>query len=872
MGVRRLIVGVLSLALLCAALLPTASSGGVASAASGEVVAASGMSARTDGEWLVWVEGSGEPFDASARLWARRVDGGDPFLLTDSQNARGWPAIDRGVVVWLENRPTRECPFCRAAIVGRDLATGSEFVVASSVVLGALYQPSISGNLVVWATADTVWVRDIVSMSPPEVVALTNGESCYQRFAPVVSGDRVAWMECYEPEVPNPDAYPNYRIVTKRIGEPSAAVAIDEPGNPTGFDLDGDRLVVAGTFGDITLVDLASDTRRVVGQGRRPALDGEVVVWEAPQDGRVDLAAYDVLASKPMSVVTDWPVNLRPDVADGVLVWQQPDADFGGPDRPGPLRVASVRDLLVAPAEGTWITTIKSAGATVATDGQWVVWTQLSSADLHGPTAIYGARLLERQPFPIATGPGSAELIGIDDGVVVWRELTTWADGCPANLCLSILSKDLRSGAVTKIDTAQGDATLPMGWHVYRSGHLVYVEQHEGEWRLMRRDLPTGNDPVLLTTLPDALNDPSGVTHLSSLAFDGQRIAWSITNGPAPPLVSGSSTVFTMLIGDTSPVIVTEGAPVTSVAVAGDAVIYREAASGAIVARSATDGTRAPLGESDSGWITGDGGIVFWQERGRGVVGVDLASWSRFDAPGAPIWFTLQDGTIVWDAPAGEDFREVHAASIRPLLPGAPRPEPATDPNVTWHPETGHGVGWGFRAFWEANGGLPVFGHPLTDEYTQALNEGAGRPAQFFERQRLEWHAENVGTPYEVLLGRLGAELLARQGRDWREMPQADSSAAHYQPATGHAIDERFWVYWSSHGLDLGDASVSFRESLALFGYPLTEPIMETNSDGDTVLTQYFERAVFEWHPDNPPEWQVLLRRLGAEEVARRGW
>src|SRR5690606_20453767 len=111
-----------------------------------------------------------------------------------------------------------------------------------------------------------------------------------------------------------------------------------------------------------------------------------------------------------------------------------------------------------------------------------------------------------------------------------------------------------------------------------------------------------------------------------------------------------------------------------------------EAASGAIVARSATDGTRAPLGESDSGWITGDGGIVFWQERGRGVVGVDLASWSRFEAPGAPIWFTLQDGTIVWDAPAGEDFREVHAASIRPLLPGAPRPEPATDPNVTWHP------------------------------------------------------------------------------------------------------------------------------------------------------------------------------------------
>ena len=31
-----------------------------------------------------------------------------------------------------------------------------------------------------------------------------------------------------------------------------------------------------------------------------------------------------------------------------------------------------------------------------------------------------------------------------------------------------------------------------------------------------------------------------------------------------------------------------------------------------------------------------------------------------------------------------------------------------------------------------------------------------------------------------------------------------------------------------------------------------------------------FERAVFEYHPENPPEWQVLLRRIGAEALARR--
>jgi hypothetical protein len=48
--------------------------------------------------------------------------------------------------------------------------------------------------------------------------------------------------------------------------------------------------------------------------------------------------------------------------------------------------------------------------------------------------------------------------------------------------------------------------------------------------------------------------------------------------------------------------------------------------------------------------------------------------------------------------------------------------------------------------------------------------------------------------------------------------------------------------------------------------------MLETNADGHTVVTQYFERAVFEHHPDNSVEWRVLLRRLGAEALDQRGW
>lgn len=179
---------------------------------------------------------------------------------------------------------------------------------------------------------------------------------------------------------------------------------------------------------------------------------------------------------------------------------------------------------------------------------------------------------------------------------------------------------------------------------------------------------------------------------------------------------------------------------------------------------------------------------------------------------------------------------------------------------------TGFSICNEFLDFWNANGGLEVFGYPLTDAHDE-VNPDTGQTllVQYFERQRFELHPENAGTVYNVLFGRLGAQTLEMQGRDWMTFPKADSGADHYFEVTGHAIAPQFWGYWSSHGLDYGDEGISLRESLLLFGYPISEPAMETNSDGDTVLTQWFERAVFEYHPNNEDQYKVLLRRVGAE-------
>jgi hypothetical protein len=181
-------------------------------------------------------------------------------------------------------------------------------------------------------------------------------------------------------------------------------------------------------------------------------------------------------------------------------------------------------------------------------------------------------------------------------------------------------------------------------------------------------------------------------------------------------------------------------------------------------------------------------------------------------------------------------------------------------PGGRFFPETGHTVGGRFLQFWQSNGGLAVFGYPLTEQVQEN-----GRAVQYFERQRFELHPQNA-RPYDVLLGRLGAELLGGT-----PAPSTRSPGCVYFAITQHNVCDqrgtaRFLTYWRTHGLEFdGRRGKSEAESLALFGYPLTEAYDYTNSSGQTVLAQWFERARFEWHPNNPEPYKVLLGRLGAE-------
>jgi hypothetical protein len=169
--------------------------------------------------------------------------------------------------------------------------------------------------------------------------------------------------------------------------------------------------------------------------------------------------------------------------------------------------------------------------------------------------------------------------------------------------------------------------------------------------------------------------------------------------------------------------------------------------------------------------------------------------------------------------------------------------------------------------FWEQQGGLPVFGYPIGPEHQEQSSAGP-LTVQLFERARLELHPEHQ-PPYDVLLGRLGADTLAAQGRDWLAFPKSAPSAPHYFAQTGHAIAPEFWDYWSGHGLEFdGQSGTAFGESLALFGMPLSEARIETSpTDRKPYLTQWFERARFEYHPENAGKADAVLLGLLQREL-----
>jgi hypothetical protein len=158
-------------------------------------------------------------------------------------------------------------------------------------------------------------------------------------------------------------------------------------------------------------------------------------------------------------------------------------------------------------------------------------------------------------------------------------------------------------------------------------------------------------------------------------------------------------------------------------------------------------------------------------------------------------------------------------------------------------PETGFCISGPIRQYWERNGGLSVFGFPITEQRVEVI-EGRVLQVQWFERDRLEIQPDGV-----VTTGRLGVEYLAAIGTPWQQGPAVPAGPGCIAfPETGHQVCGGFASAWRAGG------------GLSRFGLPITGEFQVT-VEGRPLTVQYFERRRFELHGAG----QVLLGLLGRE-------
>ncbi len=176
-------------------------------------------------------------------------------------------------------------------------------------------------------------------------------------------------------------------------------------------------------------------------------------------------------------------------------------------------------------------------------------------------------------------------------------------------------------------------------------------------------------------------------------------------------------------------------------------------------------------------------------------------------------------------------------------------------------PQTGKTVRGRFLSYWQQHGGLAQQGFPISNEFSERSDlDGKSYLVQYFERAVFEYHPENAGTAYEILLSQLGTFQYGKKYAGGAPSQQVSATNPTVVRETGKTLGGKFHTYWGTHG------------GLAQQGFPISNEFSERSDlDGKSYLVQYFERAVFEYHPENAgTEYEVLLSQLGTFQYRKR--
>jgi beta propeller repeat protein len=506
--------------------------------------------------------------------------------------------------------------------------------------------------------------------------------------------------------------------------------------------------------------------------------------------------------------------------------------------------------------------------------GNLLVYTECKSADCD----ISGVDLTTRQSFPVAAQGWDEDEPSTDGVRAVWRDAR--------NVDLAYRSSDNEVVNFDLYGTYIGDK------QAFAVSRDVQAQSKPSVWGNTVvwsdfRDADSPNDPTAGKVY--ALDIPSGKEFRVSKAnsaqvrpvTNGNVVVWvDYRNEPDPNGKNADIYAYDLNTGQDFPI---TAAPDTQTdpAISGNIVVWADWRRGDntsdIYGYDLATHKEFPIDTAPGSQVQPaiSGNIVVWTDwrnekdphgTNTDIYGYDLGTGQEFPiyvGPGPQRTPSVSGNIVAWmDESKGNQDRDIMGATIGGIATSpAPQGPPALPGQGSRRfPETGRQISGLFYDYWNKNGGLPQQGYPISDVMREVSPlDGKTYTVQYFERAVFEYHPEQK-PPYNVLLSQLGTFRYKQKYPNGAPNQQPNTSpGAQFFPQTGHTVGGLFLDYWNAHG------------GLPQQGYPISDEFTETSDlNGQTYTVQYFERAVFEYHPENQPPYNVLLSQLGTFRLQRK--
>jgi len=164
-----------------------------------------------------------------------------------------------------------------------------------------------------------------------------------------------------------------------------------------------------------------------------------------------------------------------------------------------------------------------------------------------------------------------------------------------------------------------------------------------------------------------------------------------------------------------------------------------------------------------------------------------------------------------------------------------------------YFPETGHWVEGEFLTkYFDISNPIALYGAPITEAFIDSF----GVKVQYFEKVRFELDP-SLPIGIQVKVSPLG-ELLYEEGQ--LLVVPSNSRACRSFPESNHLVCYNFLDFFEENG---GETQ---------FGIPISG--FEVHNGW---IVQYFQKARFEWHPENPPGQWVTVSNSGVQYFYKIG-